>query len=178
LSRSNLYFALLVTVIVSLTCSVNAFAELKGVSESDQLADADWPMYQSPFLKDIPRVRTFNDRLPAVWKNALARQDVETRRRAAQDIGRAHRLGMTGLMSFVDPLIKQMDQPNQHPVFVLTAAKTLIDMNATSAAASLLKHNERGGRIGVIRGSTIGKAGGNGGIELVQIGRASCRERV
>lgn len=144
-----------------------AFATFDGISEADKQADVDWPLYELPALPEIARARVFDERFIDLWKQALQRPDVETRRRAVQDIGRAHSLGMKKLDVFVEPMLKLLADDALHPVLVLTIAEALINMDDQDASDTLLKLNRKGSEIGVIRGSTIGKAGGNGGIELV-----------
>ncbi len=140
---------------------------------ADIAADIDWPMYLDPDLGEIAEMRVFDPQLRALWAAALKQPDVETRRHAAEDIGRAHSLGMKDLTQFVPILLAQMDEPKQHPVFVIAACKALMLLEAKQAADSFHRHNLRAGEMGVIRGSSItpkdAKESSGGGIELLLI---------
>ncbi|MEX2215278.1 MAG: hypothetical protein WD768_14190 [Phycisphaeraceae bacterium] len=160
----------LLAFILTLVTAARALAGLEGITPADVAADIDWPMFDDPNLGEMKLFYTWDDRLRGIWSEALARPDVETRRRAIADIAKAHTAGMPGLASFTGELIKQMDEPGQHPLIVLAAAKALITLDAKDAAASFLKHNEAAGKLGVLRGSPVDRAKRNeeaGGIELV-----------
>jgi len=158
------------TMALVLMLCARAAASLDGVTPADKAADIDWPMYSDPDLGAIPIIVTFDARMKDIWLASLKRPDVETRRRAAYEIGLAAEKGMKNLEVLVRPLIEQMDAPDAHPVLMLAAAEALIQLDAKAAAASFLMHNERGAASGVIRGDTVGKdgkpAGGNAGIEF------------
>ena len=142
-------------------------AAMDETSAADRAASIDWPMYDDPYLPEIPLIYVHDDRLKDIWRASLLRPDVETRRRAAYEIGIAVEKGMTGLEPFAPLLIEQLNAPQAHPAMILAAGKTLIQLDAREAVDDIYKHNERGAASGVIRGGTINEAHHTGGIEFV-----------
>lgn len=171
LTSAALLFSLALLLMVHAAWSTTALGALDGTTPQDQIADIDWPMYDDPFLPDIPIINIHDARLKDIWRAALARPDVETRRRAAYEIGIASARGMPDLADLAGSLIEQMDAANAHPAMILAAAQALIALDAKQAATSFLIHNERGAASGVIRGGSIPGSdpttAANGGIEFV-----------
>ena len=158
-------------LLAPLALAMQVRASIDGTTPADQTADIDWPMYDDPFLADIPIINVHDARLKDIWRAALGRPDVETRRRAAYEIGIAAQRGMPDLADLAGSLVEQMDAPDAHPAMILAAAQALIVLDAKQAAGRFLKHNERGAASGVIRGGSIPTSdpatAANGGIEFV-----------
>src|SRR5262245_25977592 len=57
----------------------------------------DSVMYRSPDLPTPKVVRTFSDKLPGLWTEALGRPEADFRCQAALAVARAHEQGMGGL---------------------------------------------------------------------------------
>jgi len=163
LSRLCFFFVL------SLLLPPDSVKAMDDVSPADIQASIDWPMYDDPFLPEIPLIYVYDVRLKDIWSASLKQPDVETRRRAAYEIGIAFEKGMRDLDEFVQPLIAQMEAADAHPAMILAAARTLILLDAKSAADAIFKHNELGAASGVMRGGTIGNEVRTGGIEFVLI---------
>lgn len=99
----------------------------------------DSVMYRSPELPTPRVVRTFSDKLPGLWTEALGRPEADFRREAALAIARAHEHGMGGLAATVPALTRELDRPDQHPSVALAAARALVALDAKDAAPSLFK---------------------------------------
>src|SRR5262249_38091337 len=84
-------------------------------------------------------------RLTALWLQALERPESDLRCQAAATIALAHRRGMPGLEVTVAPLLRALDQPEQHPSVRLAAAQALITLDARQAAADLFRHAQTDG---------------------------------
>ena len=150
------------------------YASIEGVSISDQAADIDWPVYDNPDLGEIKIISTFDPAIKGLWKAALGQPDVDTRRRALNAIGDAHQRGFQDMSDLASVIIPLLEQPQQHPVLLLAAARTLIQLDAKQAASILLQQNASGSKSVVVRGTAIidvdpnGKrTRGTGGIEMV-----------
>ncbi len=142
-------------------------AAMDETSPADRAASIDWPMYDDPYLPEIPLIYVHDVRLKDIWRASLARPDVETRRRAAYEIGIASEKGMKDLEPFADLLLRQMNAQDAHPAMILAAGRTLIQLDAKAAADSIFRHNEIGAASGVIRGGTIDQSQRTAGIEFV-----------
>lgn len=105
----------------------------------------DSVMFVDPVVPSATVVKDFPERLKALWLAALDRPEIDMKRQAAAAIALAHQRGMAGLESTIAPLVRTLDHPNQHPIVRLTIAKTLVALDARSAAASLLEHAQRDG---------------------------------
>ena len=107
--------------------------------------DVEDPMFTDPVLI-APVVRTrYHPRLKQLMTAALARPDVDTRRRAADTIGRLARAGMPGLDDLAEPLKILLNTSPSHPRLRLAAARALIRMDAHGAAEDLRVHAVRDG---------------------------------
>lgn len=102
--------------------------------------DVKDPMMLDPVLSAPPPVLRFHPRIKQLMIAALARPDVDTRRRAADTIGRLARDGMPGLDDLVEPLEAMLNSSAGRPRLRLAAARALVRLDARSAAASLHEH--------------------------------------
>jgi HEAT repeat protein len=115
-----------------------------GLARADFDPVIDSPMYQAPDLPGPPSVRHFPEKAKDLWLRALERPDADSRRQVADAIVLAHRRGHKGMESTVPALISVLDQADQHPAVRLAAARTLIELDAKEAAATLWKQAESG----------------------------------
>jgi HEAT repeat protein len=102
-------------------------------------------MYHAPDLPFPPVEIIFPEKVKGLWLRALERPEVELRSQAADAVATAHRRGMPGLDSMVDPLRAALDRPDQHPAVRLAAARALIALDARTAAPSLWQQAQAGG---------------------------------
>ena len=102
-------------------------------------------IYSNPSIPIATPVKVFQPRLITLWLQALERPENDLKRRAANDIGLAHQRGMPGLEVTVAPLIRTLDQPDQHPAVRLAAAQALIELDARQAAPNLFAHAQTDG---------------------------------
>jgi HEAT repeat protein len=109
---------------------------------ADDLLDS--PMYRAPELP-MPEIVTVVTGGTDLWLKALARPEAEMKCRAAQAIALARRHGMKGLTSTIDPLLAELERPNQHATVRLAVAQALIALDARKAAPSLLRQAEADG---------------------------------
>ena len=111
--------------------------------------DIDQPMQENPKLPVPQVVELYHRRLVPLMKMALARPDVETRRRAADAVGQLAAARIDGLESLVGPLeailagtdLKRGERQvldEQAAVLSLAAARALIRLEARRTAATLL----------------------------------------
>ena len=102
--------------------------------------DTDSLMYLDPFWPKYPTVKVFDPKLKRLWLRALGRPDVETKRRGADDIGRAHLAGMANLADTAGTLTGLLSDP--HPLIVrISAARALVRLDARARAAELFDRN-------------------------------------
>src|SRR5437773_8908019 len=116
-----------------------ALVLLLGVALSAHALDEaiDSVMDTDPDIPTARVVKVFPPRLTALWLQALERPEKELKCQAAAAIALAHRRGMPGLETTVPPLLRVLDQPEQHSTVRLAAAQTLITLDARQAAPSL-----------------------------------------
>jgi HEAT repeat protein len=105
----------------------------------------DSPMYSDPTIPLARVVKVFPPRLTPLWLQALERPENELKCQAATTIALAHRRGMPGLEATVEPLLRALDQPEQHPTVRLAAAQALIALDARQAAPRLFAHAQTDG---------------------------------
>jgi HEAT repeat protein len=105
---------------------------------ADEVIDS--VLYTDPDIPVARVVKVFPKRLTALWLQALERPENDLKCQAAAAIVLAHRRGMSGLEATVTPLLRALDQPEQHPTVRLAAAQALITLEAREAAASLFEH--------------------------------------
>jgi HEAT repeat protein len=115
-----------------------------GLARADFDPVIDSPMYQAPDLPGPPTLRHFPEKAKELWLRALERPDADSRRQVADAVALAHRRGYKGMESTAPALISLLDQPDQHPAVRLAAARTLIELDAKEAAATLWKQSESG----------------------------------
>lgn len=104
------------------------------VASSAQGDDFDSVMDREPTLP-LPRVeKTFPPGLADLWLAALDRPDRDTRSRAALAIASAREGGMDRLTAAIGPLMRLLEQPDQHPAVRVAAARALVTLDAKEAA--------------------------------------------
>jgi hypothetical protein len=109
----------------------------------DQCIDS--PMYRLPDLPDPPVEYVFAPELKVLWLRALERPEAEMRLNAAAAIILAHRRGMKGLESTIDPLVKALDAPDQDDAVRQKVAQALIALDARQSAPRLFAQAQAGG---------------------------------
>ena len=112
-------------------------------ARQDELVDTQ--IYSNPKIPLGIPVKVFQPRLIPLWLQALERPEHDLKRRAADDIGLAHQRGMPGLEVTVAPLVRALDQPDQHPAVRLATAQALIELDARQTAPSLFAHAQTDG---------------------------------
>src|SRR5262249_3255834 len=105
----------------------------------------DSVMFTDPEIPLARVVKVFPERLLALWLRALDRPEKDLKCQAAATIVLAHCRGMPGLEATVAPLLRTLDQPEQHPPVCLAAAQALVALDARQAAPDLLKHAQADG---------------------------------
>src|SRR5215472_16603599 len=81
----------------------------------------DSVMFADPDLPRARVVKVFPPRLTALWLQALERPEKDLKCQAAATIALAHRRGMPGLETTITPLLRTLDQPEQHSTVRLAA---------------------------------------------------------
>lgn len=104
----------------------------------DEIIDS--VMYSDPAIPVAKVVKVFPPRLLSLWLRALERPENDLKCQAAAAIALAQRRGMPGLKTAVTPLLRTLDQPEQHPTVRLAAAQSLIALDAKESAPNLFKH--------------------------------------
>jgi HEAT repeat protein len=102
-------------------------------------------MYKSPELSFPDVVIIFPEKAKDLWLRALERPEADVKCQVADAVALAHRRGVTGFESLVDPFIAILDERDQHRAVRLAVARTLIALDARKAAANLLKHAQADG---------------------------------
>jgi len=113
----------------------------KGMPASN--GDTDSPMYYDPFWESYSFVKVFDPKLKQLWLRSLDRPDVETKRRAADAIGRAHLKGMENLADTAGALSGLLSDP--HLIVRISAARALVRLDDKPSAAKLLESNRLDG---------------------------------
>lgn len=106
------------------------------VSMTSQLAvavEVDWIMYRDPVLRKPPTVVRFTPGLIPLWIQALESPQRDLKRRAAEAILVAHQKGLSGLELTIEPLMKLFGETGQDRTVRLTAAQTLVQLDARQA---------------------------------------------
>jgi HEAT repeat protein len=125
-----------------LGCLVPLLAPAPAAGAFDKVIDS--VMYQEPAVP-MPRIVSyFPEGATALWVRALQRPEADPKCQAARAIARARRRGVKGLEVTIDPLLKALDQPDQHPAVRLAVAEALIELDARKAAPSLFRHAREG----------------------------------
>ncbi|MDZ4684357.1 MAG: phycocyanin alpha phycocyanobilin lyase [Planctomycetaceae bacterium] len=81
----------------------------------------------------------------ALWRQVLARPEVEYQRLAADAIGHAHRMGLPGMEDARPELRQVLIDPKADPTAVRAAALTLIALDTRDSAAELFEASRRSG---------------------------------
>ena len=142
--RSDSRFLLSCSLALLLSCALNMTTGTCLAAEPGP-GDLDHVMYADPVLVAPPTNVRFHPRLKELMAAALERPDVDTRRRAADNIGRLSKEGMPGLGDLVGPLTKLLNGSPLHPRLRLAAARALVRLDGRSAAPALRKHAGRDG---------------------------------
>jgi HEAT repeat protein len=95
-------------------------------------------MDADPPLTVPPMERTLSPRLRPLWLEALGQPDAWTRQQALEAFASAHEQGMPDVISLAPQFIEQLKKPGQHPLVKLEAARTLVRIDASIAAADLM----------------------------------------
>jgi HEAT repeat protein len=102
-------------------------------------------MYHRPELP-TPKVEyIFPKGAKELWLRGLERPEAETKCRVALDIAKAHRDGVPGFETMIEPLRKVLDQSEPHPLVRVSAAEALIALDARQSAESLFRQAQAGG---------------------------------
>jgi HEAT repeat protein len=101
-------------------------------------------MYRIPELPYPPIDNRFPEAAKALWLRALQRPEVEMKCRAAHAIAEAHRRGVKGMETTIDPLLAELDKENQTPAVLLLVAQALIELDARQAQDSLWRRAQTG----------------------------------
>lgn len=75
-------------------------------------------------------VTVWSEKFLPLWLNALARPEVELKRRVAQMVVRANRKGMPGLDEIVPALTAELEAPETPPAVRLQLARALVSLEA------------------------------------------------
>ena len=111
-------------------------------TEFDPVIDS--PMYHRPELPTPRMEYTFPKGAKELWLRALERPEADTKCRVALDIAAAHRAGVPGFETTIEPLRKVFDQPEQHPLVRQSVAEALIALDARQTAESLFRQAQAG----------------------------------
>src|SRR5262245_5833494 len=106
---------------------VSGLAWAAPASAVDEAIDS--VLYTDPDVPVARVVPVFPPRLTGLWLGALDRPENDLKCQAAATIALAHRRGMPGLEATVTPLLRALDQPEQHPAVRLAAAQALITLD-------------------------------------------------
>ena len=137
ISNKRLFFTVTVLCLVLVTTAPGNTAAL----QLDSLMERDPNIVSPKVLKKV-----FSPKLKPLWLEAMARPEVDLKRQAAETIAQAYQEGMPDLEDTVGPLIRELQAPNQHPVMKLSAARTLIVLDARRAAPVLFEHAKSDGQ--------------------------------
>ena len=105
----------------------------------------DSVMYTDPDVPLARVVKVFPQQMTSLWLRALERPENDLKCQAAAAIALAHRRGMPGLEATVPPLLRALDQPEQHATVRLAVAQALITLDARRAAPNLFRHAQTDG---------------------------------
>jgi hypothetical protein len=108
----------------------------------------DWARSHDPQVVLAKPEIVWPESLPLLWRKALEHHEIDVQREAADSITRAHQLGMPVSKelgeSLGKALIAVLDQPDQHPIARIAAARALIQIDARQTAELLAKHAASG----------------------------------
>ncbi|MBW3541394.1 MAG: HEAT repeat domain-containing protein [Planctomycetes bacterium] len=101
--------------------------------------ELDYARDQDPRLSLPAPIRVFSPKLLPLWRQALARPEIDYKRLTADTIADAHRRGMPGLDVTAERLRRLLEGDDEHRLVRLSAAKALIALDVRDAAPSLQK---------------------------------------
>lgn len=111
-----------------------------GFAHSLQAIEADTVYPTDPAFATAPTVPGFPPRLKTLWLEALARPEIDLKRKAADTIAIAKRHGMPNLEDTSPRLVAELEAPQANPTVKLAAARALITLDARQTADVLMKH--------------------------------------
>ena len=99
--------------------------------------EPEWIMYHDPQLPKPAFETGFPPGLLALWLQALERPERDLKRRAAEAIVRAQQEGLTGLDAAIEPLMRELQRPEQERLVRLAVVQALVALDARQAAPLL-----------------------------------------
>lgn len=102
--------------------------------------EADTVFPTDPAFPKSSTVPGFPPRLKSLWLEALARPEIDLKRKAADTIAIAKQSGMTNLEDAAPKLVAELDAAQANPIVKLAAARALIALDARQTADVLMKH--------------------------------------
>ena len=99
----------------------------------------DSVMEDDPALAAPPSKIIYTKGLKPLWLKALAGPEADLQREVAEMIARAHHLGFPGMKETAGPLIKVLSTEKQRPAVRLAIARTLVVLDARTAATPLFE---------------------------------------
>ena len=114
-------------IVTASWCAAVAQPAIDSVMEDD-------PALASPASKIV-----YTTGLKPLWLKALAGPEADLQREVAEMIARAHRLGFPGMKETAGPLIKALSAEKQRPALRLAIARTLVVLDARTAATPLFE---------------------------------------
>ncbi len=127
---------------LSLVLGCLAGALIPAAVQADEPIDT--LMYHSPEFPTPRVVRTYSEKLPGLWLQALDRPEVELRCQAALAIAKAREGGMSGLDGTIPALKRELSRADQQPSVRLAVARALVALDAKDAAPELFKQASSG----------------------------------
>lgn len=88
---------------------------------------------------DVKQVVTFRSELKPLWLKALAREEAELQRLAADAIARAHELGLGDFRDCSDALLDALNRPGLEEMSRRAIARALVVVEAKDAASALAR---------------------------------------
>ena len=124
------------------------WAERQAVSDSTDTVHLDFRQLRTWTLTDVslaPEARFLAPEFKSLWKSVLDSKDRELRRNALLSIGQAHEGGYDDFSDLVDNIRATFNRDDLRPITRVDAARTLVILDARSAASDLMKQlNEPG----------------------------------
>lgn len=123
-------------------CCLIAWAVSAGVAAATEPV-LDSAMEQDPLLVVPESNIVFSKKLKPLWSKALAHPEADLQRQVAETIARAHRRGVPGMKDMIGPLTDVLTAEHQRSVVRLSAARTLVVLDARQSAPALFKLLDR-----------------------------------
>lgn len=111
-----------------------------GIARSLHAIEVDTVYPTDPAFATSPTVPGFPPRLKTLWLEALARPEIDLKRKAADTIALAKQSGMADLEDTAPRLVAELEAPQANPIVKLAAARALIALDARQTADILMKH--------------------------------------